>query len=153
MSDLISRQNAIDALKKAFDDGDGIEVGAYWEHNKVTDTIKSLPSAVCDDCIWHVCNYNKVDWDADTVSKGVFDQVKWERDTALKTLEEHGIGFGEKVDRPKGQWMFEEQKSQNHIEKIYTCSACRNFEAWGETELYNYCPNCGAKMLGKDGDK
>lgn len=21
-------------------------------------------SAVCDDCIWHVCNYNKVDWDA-----------------------------------------------------------------------------------------
>lgn len=19
--------------------------------------------AVCDDCIWHVCNYNKVDWD------------------------------------------------------------------------------------------
>lgn len=20
--------------------------------------------AVCDDCIWHVCNYNKVDWDA-----------------------------------------------------------------------------------------
>ena len=20
-------------------------------------------SAVCDDCIWHVCNYNKVDWD------------------------------------------------------------------------------------------
>ena len=21
------------------------------------------PSAVCDDCIWTVCNYNKVDWD------------------------------------------------------------------------------------------
>lgn len=43
--DLISRQDALDALKKAFDDGDGIEVGAYWEHNKVIDTIKLLPSA------------------------------------------------------------------------------------------------------------
>lgn len=34
--------------------------------------------------------------DADVVSREVFEQVKWERDTALKTLEEHGIGFGQK---------------------------------------------------------
>jgi len=47
-----------------------------------------------------------------------------------------------------GEWVLEEQKSQNHVENIYICSACRNFEAWGKTELYNYCPNCGAKMGG-----
>ena len=35
---------------------------------------------------------------ADVVSKEVFEQVKWERDTALKTLEEHGIGLGQKAD-------------------------------------------------------
>lgn len=36
---------------------------------------------------------------ADAVSKGVFDQIKWERDVALQTLEEHDIGFGEAEDR------------------------------------------------------
>ena len=34
---------------------------------------------------------------ADVVSREVFEQVKWERDTALKTLEKHGIGLGQKV--------------------------------------------------------
>ena len=24
------------------------------------------PQTDCDKCIWSVCNYNKVDWDADT---------------------------------------------------------------------------------------
>lgn len=35
---------------------------------------------------------------ADVVSKAVFEQVKWERDTALATLKEHGIGLAEKAD-------------------------------------------------------
>jgi hypothetical protein len=34
----------------------------------------------------------------DVVSREVLEQVKWERDTALKTLEEHGIGLGEKKE-------------------------------------------------------
>ena len=35
---------------------------------------------------------------ADVVSMETFAQVKWERDMALKTLEEHGIGLGQKVN-------------------------------------------------------
>ena len=34
---------------------------------------------------------------ADVVSREVFEQVKWERDMALKILEEHGIGLGQKA--------------------------------------------------------
>lgn len=34
----------------------------------------------------------------DVVSREVLEQVKWERDTALKTLEEHGIGLGERKE-------------------------------------------------------
>lgn len=34
----------------------------------------------------------------DVVSREVFEQVKWERDTALQTLKEHGIGLGGKAD-------------------------------------------------------
>lgn len=45
-----------------------------------------------------------------------------------------------------GKWQLDEAASCGHIEYIYTCSACRNCTAWGETEKTRYCPNCGAKM-------
>ena len=52
------------------------------------------------------------------------------------------------ADRPQGEWIL--QDDEHHIEKIYLCSNCENFEAWGEYEKYNYCPNCGARMKGAD---
>lgn len=36
-----------------------------FEQVEVADT----PQTDCDKCIWSVCNYNKVDWDADTPQK------------------------------------------------------------------------------------
>lgn len=53
------------------------------------------------------------------------------------------------IDQPTGEWI--EQESDT-IEKIYLCSNCENYEAWGETEKTPYCPNCGAKMF-KGGEK
>ena len=47
------------------------------------------------------------------------------------------------ADKPTGKWI--EQES-DHIEKIYLCSNCKNYEAWGETEKTPYCPYCGARM-------
>ena len=35
---------------------------------------------------------------ADVISRGVFEQVKWERDMAMQQLEEHGIPFGGEAD-------------------------------------------------------
>ena len=35
--------------------------------------------------------------ESSTVSLGVFEQVKWERDIAIKQLKELGYGFGEKI--------------------------------------------------------
>lgn len=43
--DLISRQDTIQALKRAFSDGDGVELGAYWHHGTVIKVLNSLPSA------------------------------------------------------------------------------------------------------------
>lgn len=34
----------------------------------------------------------------DVVSRGLFEQYKWERDVAISQLEELGIGFGQKID-------------------------------------------------------
>lgn len=53
---------------------------------------------------------------------------------------------GEVLMPKRGEWIKDEEQSQKHVEAIYTCSACHNFDAWGVTELYPYCPNCGAKM-------
>ena len=51
------------------------------------------------------------------------------------------------VEPKYGEWI---EKESNHVEKIYVCSNCNNYEAWGEPEKSPYCPNCGAKMTDKD---
>ena len=89
----------------------------------------------------------------------------------LKTLrEENGYydhytdGFDEAVDRvenaptltlddiiPHGRWI--EQEAPN-MDTYYDCSACGEsfclIEGSPADNLYNYCPNCGARMLGDD---
>lgn len=43
---------------------------------------------------------------ADVVSRGLFEQYKWERDVAISQLEELGICFGQKID---GVYLTKEQ--------------------------------------------
>lgn len=49
-------------------------------------------------------------------------------------------------ERKKGKWIKDEEKSADHVEPIFICSSCHNYEAWGLTECTRYCPNCGARM-------
>ena len=37
-----------------------------FERIKAEIQTADTPQTDCDKCIWNVCNYNKVDWDADT---------------------------------------------------------------------------------------
>lgn len=91
---------------------------------------------------------------ADVVSLAVFEQMKWERDTALQTLEEHGIGLAQKADVVEvrhGEWL--DAQYTYFGAKRYECSLCRDDEFWKRRYIEikeNYCPNCGAKM---DGEK
>lgn len=78
-----------------------------------------------------------------TVSKCLYDQIKWERDVAVNQLHSYGIEFGEKVDVKKvehGKWNVE--KGFYGLEG-YRCSECgKEVDVWKE---YVYCPHCGAK--------
>lgn len=50
---------------------------------------------------WHAVVMSSVIKDApaaDVVSKGVYEQVQWERDMAMQQLDEHGIPFGGTAD-------------------------------------------------------
>ena len=57
-------------------------------------------------------------------------------------------------ERKTGEWVLDEKLSKEHFEHIYFCSACRNYEVWGENERTRFCPYCGAKMMKtKEGEK
>ena len=62
MSDTISRQAAIRWVKTECNPY-GKPTLDFESGKKVIEHLEQMPSAVCDDCIWTVCNYNKVDWD------------------------------------------------------------------------------------------
>ena len=58
-----------EAYNKGYKDGlrDGAsQVTAKLVSKILEETEADTPQTDCDDCIWNVCNYNKVDWDADT---------------------------------------------------------------------------------------
>ena len=85
---------------------------------------------------------------ADVVSKGLYEQIKWERDVALTQLEEYGVSLGEKADVMKarhGRWIRKEDDSCYW----YECSECGEKLAktqWGNDYFSAYCPNCGTLM-------
>ena len=73
------------------------------------------------------------------VSRGVFEQVMWERDVAIEQLKELGYGLGEK---PKtGHWIRVDKDKCK-------CDQCEviSFIAMYPNGNINYCPNCGACM-------
>ena len=65
-------------------------------------------------------------------------------DVALSALHPVSRERVEKVWR--GEWRLNEEESKKHVEPIYVCTRCENFEAWGNTEKTNFCGYCGAPM-------
>jgi len=85
------------------------------------------------------------------VSQGVFDQVKWERDTAIAQLNEIGAGLGEKMDNYQqivhSKWI--------DMGDFWQCGNCHNtsmkhfLSRYGRTLAISpghFCHNCGAMM-------
>ena len=79
MDNVISRQAAIEEIREITLGGDG-SLRLLFKNEVAVDRIKRLPSE-------------------DVVSREVFEQIKWERDTAVQQLEELGYGLGEKVNK------------------------------------------------------
>jgi len=88
------------------------------------EVIKALAECVID------VIQNKIDWNA----------IDWQA-VAEKA-----------VERPKGRWIlqaYEHFQNGNELYK-YDCNICghREEHAYSDSELSNFCPNCGADMRG-----
>ena len=88
---------------------------------------------------------------ADVVPRSVYDQVVWERDTALYQLQhDYGVSLGEKkpddvAPVKRGKWIEKEIFDNG----FWICSNCTFVsEATAAYKIYHFCPNCGAKMDG-----
>lgn len=84
------------------------------------------------------------------VPKCVLDQIRWERDTALETLEDHGIGFGQRADLISREdainafddgWCYYKKGIRYRLEKVPSaeptvirCKDCRWYKV-GENEV------------------
>lgn len=77
----------------------------------------------------------------EVVPQSLFDQIKWERDVALKQLNEIGLSFGEKPRR--GQWTMSSDRPDTII-----CDYCHEaFDVWkADINRFHFCPNCGCNM-------
>lgn len=110
---------------------------------------------------------------ADVVSKKVFEQVRWERDTAIKQLESYGVGFCENKELTEvkyGEWIKDGDNdtpcvcSRCGSEAPYKAINCHDkydYNYYDELVLVGieiekeyiktpYCPNCGVNMKGRD---
>ena len=166
MEDLIRRQDAIDALDKRFD---AIPMEQTTEILLLRRDLRDLPSATCDDCIWHSCNYNKVDWDGenDYISRqaAIDALIADGRNVDSRYLESErvihesdaveAISMLPSADRPRGEWisdrLYRLYTTNGGSYGVYRCSVCESYYP-DIVSTWNYCPHCGADMRGeKDG--
>ena len=117
--------------------------------------VKKSGESICFDCI------ELENAPAEVVSKTAFEQVVWERDTALRQLrEDYGVGLGEKkrdvAGVRHGKWKYDPNGMDWGL-GAWVCSVCgcKNNNL-GTSERINpylfsgskFCPNCGARMTG-----
>ena len=131
----------------------------YITKNRAKQFVCGLCNELCSE---EPCEPSDCDWmafidkepAADVVSKGLYEQIKWERDVALAQLEEYGVSLGEKADVVEvrhGRWV----SVQHKLARV--CSVCNRDEPYKfadvDADVYNYCPNCGAKMDKEETDE
>ena len=81
--DCISRKAVLNAMYELCDTGESLKENKWRDNphiDAIVDAIEELPTIP----------------QTDSVPKGVFDQVKWERDIAIEQLKDLGYGLGEK---------------------------------------------------------
>lgn len=128
---------------------------------RASKSIEVSDKAECDNCIWNVCNYNKIDWEVseDCISR---EWLKEHKKVMSYTNEWRETEVGEFVSlenikdapsvipKPKeGEWILE-CDAEGEGDNLYRCSECGRHCGCQEYDLPNFCYHCGAKMKGAE---
>ena len=147
MSDLISRGEAVALVNKAIRGIDDKEVQEYL-FDGLRKQMWALPSAEprtdrdCTDFVRWLMDevMDEENWQMNAVANGEIICRK------LKKLGLLDVVDGYYVETQKtGEWVRHELWDT----PWYTCSEC---DSHGRND-YKFCPNCGARMLGEDGEE
>lgn len=142
MSDLISREDAINALVEKGQSSKRYKLGEFWELNllEIKEALDALPSAEPEP--------EEFEWCTDCKE---YDQEKhcchrWTK-VIRQTVEEMKSA---EPERKKGKWIYDTERvaGDGWTYRQYHCSECKFQELGG---LANFCPNCGADMRGEHG--
>jgi hypothetical protein len=149
MSDIISRQDALDTLK-GFNVVDMIsyEHGVIYVQaviNAIYNRLNNLPSVEPDNQV-HLCNSCKYDYPECPAEKSdvIFgNSIGHDNICACAKFEI-------KSERKKGKWKpFDLTWGRN----VYSCTACGeaiDIPTEMSKPIYNFCPNCGIDMRGEE---
>ena len=135
MSDLISRQDAIKELESGKDKKAKGEIGGFYNQNKerIIEHFVRLPSAQTEHATCYLdspCEYQNINIALPTAER---KKGKWEEESTFDVDE-------------NGDQIIQEWQSAR-------CSVCGKYHTTPYMyyfNVYNYCPNCGARMEGKD---
>ena len=130
MDDLISRQAAIEAIKRAIWD--------KYTAKDAIDAVCNVPSAEPE--------YRLDEWCTDCKE---YDQ---ERNCCPRVNHVIRATLQEvQTERKKGRWI---ETDDGWDGVYYECSCCKEaftlIDGTPTDNLYNYCPNCGAEMRGEE---
>ena len=133
-------------------------------------TLTKKQIANCEDCVHdgvcylqEICNDIKQQLNdfgcddfkptADVVPMGAYKQILWERNMAMRQLQEYGIplcGEADVVAIRHGTWLDVPYPNNPNWKPRKKCSVCGRVV---RRKTEKYCPDCGAKMDGKKYEK
>lgn len=143
MSDLISRQDAIDKVKKCkmiHEHNEHDEYVGYYDACEVDMVLENLPSAqperLTDD------DFETIRIHLNAQKEKLCNQQRWEEADEYQRIIDRFIAFAQ-PERKKGTWIFYTNNSSG--KSCYVCNKCK---AELDSRYTNFCPNCGADMRG-----
>ena len=144
MNDLISRQAAIDALKRA-----EALTRAFGYHN-VIDTIRELPSTQPEQSNASEFWRKRADYYSDMCMNLIGEMGKGVKIESVE-ISENGIEFikeqpSAEPERESTKWIPHKSIFGGLGERVYTCNKC-GYNIGFHVE--NFCPNCGARADGE----